>query len=555
MAKETTIKKRRIAHKDNLSLKNIYIGQVDTTIELDINNKEIKNDFYYSYFIRNEGEVNSFLNGSKCFVYGQKGAGKTAFLRFIGEKLERDEESQKKFDLYLFSKDFPRAIYDDITEFTARKNDINPEDFHYRLNPFRDIDYENLWTFIILKKLNEHLVSGKCLKAKDDIYLERFNSLLKSAEIGSVLDRFARLLPRIHSGSARISKDPSVEMKLEFDGSKDDFVKFAEYIGNLKEVFKDISFVSGTYYMMFDEIDPRVGSGKAFDLDCILIRDLIITIYNLNRTQNKRERRLFICAAIRTEILREVNRLGKEVHKYLEALGVAMNWGEIGKRDVDHPLIRMICKKIIYSEKKFGIFGHQDEEKYDYIWKKYFRKANREALSPNELLRVSWMKPRDIVRRLNECKNIDGDSRVFTKSLLDRSFTTYSHQSWRDVQDQLSGSVGPDTVSALETVLSRFIRQFNINDLERRIDLIGAGHKKVKLLQQNFGILELLELLYFHGVIGILTSKNYTEYFFEGNTSPDFFGRICIHPGLIRKFNSKSITKKESGEDDLFSSL
>ncbi|MQQ10271.1 hypothetical protein GFB49_17525 [Epibacterium sp. SM1979] len=543
-----------MAQGDKLSLKNMYLGEVDTTIELDISGREARSDFYNSYYVRSDAEVASFLDGRKCFVYGQKGAGKTAFLRYIGERLRRDTQMGRDFDLYLFSKDFPKAIYEDLTEFTAKKRKIDPDDFQHRLNPFRDIDYEDLWTFILLQKLSEQVKENGGLKVVHDVHFKRFLQLLDLVESGSVFDRFARLLPKVRKGSLSLAESPSVVVDLEFDGSSSDVAKFSDYVSELRDEYSKLTFSAGSYHLMFDEIDPRVGSGKAFDLDCILIRDLILTIYNLNRSHSSSVRRVFFSAAIRSEILREVNRLGKEVHKYLETLGIHMNWGELGRRDVDHPLIKMVCKKIIHSEKKLGIYGHQDDENYREIWKKYFQKTQGEVLSPNEILRLTWMKPRDVVRYLNACRDLDGDAKVFDKSLLDRSLGPYSFGSWRDIQAQLSGSVGAEVVSALESVFSRFHRKFNIDELQHRIDSIAAMSEKGQALKELFKPLDVLELLYFHGIVGVPSGGSRADFYFEGHTSPDFFEGIQLHDGLAAKFKLKKIRKSGEHTRDLFES-
>ena len=84
-------RKTKINVTNNLSIGEIYIGEIDTTIELRMEGISASNDFFNSYYVKDEKDIENFLAGKKCFVYGQKGAGKTAFLRYVGEKLKKEK--------------------------------------------------------------------------------------------------------------------------------------------------------------------------------------------------------------------------------------------------------------------------------------------------------------------------------------------------------------------------------------------------------------------------------------------------------------------------------
>lgn len=521
---------------DNLSIRQIYVGEIDTTIELDIGGPASANDFYNSYYIRNQDELEEFLSGKKFFVYGQKGAGKTAFLRFAGETLRRRRDMTASYNLYRFAQDFPDQAHRDITEFVRKKRSaagVGEEE----INIFRDIDYEDFWTFIILERVQKFLQHDGKSMVLDDHALASFRSLITSIDKGTVQDRILRLVPRLQKGKAELSINPKLEVDFEFNKDHDDLEKFSKYVNELKKRFFEITWSSGFINFMFDEIDPRVGSGKLFELDCILIRDLIITIYKLNTGGRGGERRAVFSAAIRSELLQSVERLGKEVQKYLSQLGIHMNWGEYGKLDETHPLVRMLCKKIVYSEKRAGLYVHAAENEDDdaRVWRKYFRRSLTEELSVTELFRITWLKPRDTVRLLNICKTIEGNAKYFSSSLFDRSKTMYANESWQEIQAQLVTSLSPDAISALDLVLTRFFDEFTLWDLQHRIDELSLVSTKVSELKEKHKVGDLIEVMYLNGILGNKDGRIH-RFYFRGDNHPQITSGFVVHPGLRKRF-------------------
>ena len=129
-----------------LSIKDIYVGEEDTTRELEIGDSKVAAQFYNSYFLRNDTDYKDFVSGNKFFVYGYKGAGKTAFLRYVGESFNRDKEYTRdpsfarKWDLFRYSQDFPQKMHADISEFLKRNRKLDVDLEENDLNIFRDYD-------------------------------------------------------------------------------------------------------------------------------------------------------------------------------------------------------------------------------------------------------------------------------------------------------------------------------------------------------------------------------------------------------------------------------
>lgn len=535
---------------EKLSIKNVYVGSLDTTMELDVGGPSSIAQFVGSYYIKNQNDLDKFIAGEKFYVYGQKGAGKTAFLRYAGEMVRRRKDLSGTYILYRFAKDFPDQAHRDITEYVHRKRKKEHNSDNTHINIFRDLDYEDFWTYIILDRVNDFLSSSLASYVQKDKNFEKFQKKLKDIDKGTIMDRISRLVPRAKQGTFTISNNPSLSGNFEWGESSDHFNKFSEYVSSLKEAFADLNWSSGYVNFMFDEIDPRVGSGKSFQLDCILIRDLIVTIYNLNNLASRGERRIVFSAAVRSEVLQSVERLGKEIHKILGQLGIHMTWGEYGRLDINHPLIKMICRKIHYSEMVNGIGSDDGEDVSTRLWKKYFRKNKQEELSPKYLLDQTWLKPRDIVRMLQTCQEIDGNSRVFSESLLARSGMRYANDSWKDIVSQLTSFISPDSIDALDTVFSGYREKFTLKDIEHQIKLMASMSTSVMQLKEEINAGDLIKQLYIHGVILVQDGSRHRAYF-KGHEVLNINSAFHIHPALLARFTTADEPSQSVDQFDL----
>lgn len=531
----------------NLAIKQIYVGEIDTTIELRMGGRAAANDFYHSYYVRDEDDVADFISGQKCFVYGQKGAGKTAFLRFIGEKLKRESEIENHTIMYSFREDFPDQAHREITEFAIQLRSEHGKKVGRDLNIFRDLDYEDFWTYIILHSVDKYLQSdGRRLVADNDA-LKSFRSLLSNIDKGSIQERILRLVPRFTNIKAQISATPNVSTDIGFGSGDKEFTNFSDHVQKMRDQFFKLTWLSGRVYIMFDEIDPRVGSGKAFDLDCILIRDLVSVIYRLNAKNAGCERRVLFSAAIRSEVLKSVDKLGKEIHKNLSQLGIHMNWGHYGQLNTDHPLVSMLCKKIIYTEQREGLHTPLGANPNETIWNKYFRNSLHDSIEVKDVFRLTWLKPRDIIRLINVCKNIDGSAKFIGNSIIQRSRTVYSNESWSEIQSQLNTSLDPTAIEALDMVLTRFFDEFTVWDLSKRIDELATLNTKAEILKGQRKPGDLLEIMYTYGIVGNKIGKIH-RFYYRGDETAQMSEPFVLHAGLWKKF---SIQRRSRSVEDM----
>jgi len=87
-----------------LKLKDLYLGNIDAKNELINKSTDQINLFKDSFLIPENIIIDDFLNLKKYFIYGLKGTGKTALLRYLA--LKANEKSETCSTFILFKSDF-----------------------------------------------------------------------------------------------------------------------------------------------------------------------------------------------------------------------------------------------------------------------------------------------------------------------------------------------------------------------------------------------------------------------------------------------------------------
>lgn len=525
---------RNRAHSDRLKIKDMYFGSIDATDELDVASDTGKNDFYETFFVVSGLKIEKFLNGESFFIYGPKGTGKTSLLRFLMEKVKRDKISNNDAELFRFSDEFPQDIYND-----ARKAFLEDKDLENKGKSiiYRDLDYEDVWTYIILLRIAAAIESSKSPLFINNEDLEKFLRYMRSISGREKAKKLYRFLPNISKGKVKIGLNPTAELDLNFGDQKNDEVDFHIYTSNAISLYEKCTPLRGNpFYLLFDELDPRAGSGVLFELDCILIRDLVVSIRKINTIFNHDQKSVYIVAAIRSEVLDKVKPLGKELYKRLEHFGFCMSWGDMGKIDIDHPLIKMACKKILFSEIKNGIQQNYSGAPERAIWNKYFKTTTRKQLDPGYILSISWFRPRDVVRMLRICSQIDGGSDVFTESLISKSHKRYSRESWSEISSHMIMSMDPHVMDIVDSSLTRFQKEFSLDQYDTRLKEIANIVPHGQELTKRYRPAEIVHKLYKAGALGNIAGGR-IRFVFRGDPEPDLRSNFIFHRGLMPHFS------------------
>lgn len=515
------------AFENRLKLKQLYFGTVDANDELETGGQDSVEDFYRTFQIPEGLDLEEFRRGQLFLVYGLKGTGKTSFLRYLGERLKR--EAHADHELFSFTEDFPKEIYDDARQAYdgPEAGELSPSKMYLKL------DYEAVWTYIILKRIAE-LTADHALFVENDslaLYLDHMGAIPKE-DLDSTVFVY---LPNIEKGVVRLApsrrKDPGMTY-LRGDGGA---VSFGAFVKRAVELYAALTPTKRRFYLLFDEIEPRVASGRLFEMDSVLVRDLVIVLRRLNVVHSAETKSVLLAAAIRSEVLDHVNKLGKELHKHVEQFGFCMNWGDQGPSDIHHPLIRMVCEKIAYSERRAGVQMVPETNVEEYVWPRYFRSNRFEQLDPKVLLDQTWYRPRDLVRLLRIVRDMSGGEEAIREAQLSQARKRYADASWKEMGAQLTIAFDRTELNGLQATLTAFKAEFSLQEFEQRLGVLGAKHSDVQKLARHDPS-DILTVLYRCGVVGNISGSG-RRYSFRVDPDPDMLGRFCVHRGLLARFS------------------
>lgn len=527
---KTPIRAKPEDKRHRLPLSKIYYGSIDVNFELDSASDEDLDLFYETYFTPPGLSISDFLSGKKYLVHGFKGTGKTCLLRFLEQKIIRDEYSDTEPELFRFRTDFPDLIYNDVRRAFHNNADFTSSE---RSRIYRDLSYEDVWIYTLLKQVSHRInIRHERIFEQND-QLEEFLNFSSSLSVKTEQRNIYRFLPGISNGTVNVKGSESIS--------------FGQYVRSLLSLFGKLTPIKGAQlYFLLDEIEPRTGS-TFFELDCILIRDLVGAINRLNSTPRRGQKGVLFIAAVRSEVLDRAQLLGDHIVKVMEHYGVSVNWGDLGAINVSHPLVKMICNKIAASEKRFGQLSAEFGQSEEDIWPRYFRKNKREVLEPRYLLDKTWHRPRDIVRLLDACKSTDANADQITESLLSKSENRYSNLAWQfDISQHLLLSIDPFSIDGLVEGLTGIEQEISISEFEARLQRLKQTSTSVERLLTRYSHNSIINSLYDAGVFGTRSKATGTRFVFRGNTDPDMTGKLIIHPGLRKRFSTLKSGRRKS---------
>lgn len=120
-----------------MKLKELNLGSIDAKNELLTDTPEERERFISAFVVPPSLDINKHISGSRYFVTGLKGTGKTALLRYISIRIEENTQTGTHFILFKsqlnedMRKDFARAGRESTVETNT--------------NDFPSDDYESVW--------------------------------------------------------------------------------------------------------------------------------------------------------------------------------------------------------------------------------------------------------------------------------------------------------------------------------------------------------------------------------------------------------------------------
>ena len=507
-----------------LQLKDLFVGKTDAKNELTENTDSERGRFIDSFLIPENINIDDFANGKRYFVTGLKGTGKTALLRYLALSVEKENNSDTAF--ILFKTDFTE---EDKAAFSKAANTfitIKNEDSDH------DEDFVNVWQWFLhrhivrLSKQNAHYYF------EDDSNWEKYSKCVSAPKLGNEESGLMRLLPKLKKGNVEIEGDfellkGKLGLEFEWDNESGKQVKFSSIVRQADELFKKLKPKETKLFIFLDELELTVGKTRQFQKDIKLIRDIIIAVNNLNILSRKLNFPLYFITAIRSEVLTAVQAAGKEINKPIIDFGITLKWQQSGGAIKDHPLIKIINKKIQSTEKTLGFSTISNEEE---IWQKYFPAQVWNISAQEYILHRTWYRPRDIVRLLNIAQQQFPNETQFSHSVFDSINKEYSTQSWIEHAEELRSSYSGAEIEGIRKLLTAIKCPFNYGQISHASQEKRKLYSDVDILLQKHKLGDVLSHLYKVGIIGNTGAK--IRYAFRGDDELVIDNNMKIHDPL-----------------------
>lgn len=520
--------------ESTIKLRDFFIGKIDAKNELIDNTEDSRNKFIDSYLIPENIITDDFYSGRRYYITGLKGTGKTALLRYISLSVENLYSANTSFILFKseFTEDDKKTFSRAVNTSIALKND----------DLENDDDYVNIWHWF----LHRHLI--KAIKNKTSCYFikdqnwEKYEKCVTAPKLGDEQSGVTHLFPKLKKGNVELEGEFEVlkgKIGLEFEwenkGSKQ--VKFSNIVKQANELFKKLNPCNGKIFIFVDELELTLGKQKQYQKDIRLIRDLVVAINDFNNLSRRLQFPVHIVTAIRSEVLTSIQSSGKEINKLISDFGVILNWHQALGSTKDHPLIKIINKKIQTSEQ---LFNGKPTENQEELWGKYFPGQLMGKTAQEFILHQTWYRPRDIVRLLGIAQQQYPNEGRFSSQIFDSIRKEYSTQSWVEHTEELRTKYTENEIDGIQRLLYGIKCPFNLHEISVTSDKKREHYTQVDSLLKHHRLGDILSLLYKVGIIGNTGQK--VRYSFRGDDELIIEKNMKVHDPL---WNYLSIESKE----------
>ena len=161
-----------------------------------------------------------------------------------------------------------------------------------------------------------------------------------------------------------------------------------------------------------------------------------------------------------------VFKTGLEINKTIHDFGVTISWEQKGGNIRNHPLLKMLEKRIHFSETKLGLEPSPD------IWETYFIPyvGNSRKEVQNYILDQTWYKPRDIIRLFTVIQRINGNKNIIDQECFDTSRKPYAEESWTEFEEFLTVKYSDKEVEGIKKSLTGIQLPFSVSDFQHHLN-------------------------------------------------------------------------------------
>jgi DNA polymerase III delta prime subunit len=512
-----------------IQLKDILFGQIDAKNEVFQQDRLGVDVFKNSFQVPPGINIDDLIKGSKFFISGQKGCGKTALLLHLNSTF-KDMGADITFLL------FKSGISEQERQQIAKGSDYQLVEQDGKFSTA--YDYELNWIWYIYRNILRKITKGSVLKGWDVA-----ESLRKLMGVDNELDSTslshfnskqinANAKVGINAGpfTAEIGADVELIHSREAENTATAIIEIVE------RYFDKISVnPRNRKILIFDELELFWNRKDQRERDLFLIRDLIKSVARANRIIGKNTGSVLVIAAIRSEVLIEVNRVGPEVSRDVDDCGVKINWN-VRADALSQPILRIVEAKIVNSEIS------ENEIPSSHPWDVYFPNKIFNRKTQNYLLDISMFKPRNIVSLLNLARDIEPEANVFSSNAFEEAQAEFSKKTWREIEEELLGEYSVEEVKSIKSILSAFQSKFDFANIEERVIKLYQIDSRLKPFLLRERLVLLIESLYRVGALGndfeIQTSGRSSHRYrwaFRENSEPALDKQFVVHESIRKE--------------------
>ncbi|WP_153464250.1 P-loop ATPase, Sll1717 family [Sediminibacillus terrae] len=521
-----------------LQLSDLYLGNIDAKHELLSNTEDERIRFKDSFFMPENIILNDYFDGRKFFVTGLKGTGKTALLRYMAINVENELNAQTSFVLFKSDikeqdrKDFSKAARTVVANNNSEKMDTT------------DNDYEDVWRWFIHRQIVEVIESRNLTIFENDKNWKRYSTCIKAPKLGDEESGIKKLFPKLKRGNVELNAGldgVSGTLGLEFDWEDNNQTKvsFSSLVKQADNLFERLVSSNEKLFIFLDELELTLGVTKQYIRDKKLIRDLIIAINDFNIKCRKKRYNIYIISAIRSEVLTAVESSGKEINKIISDFGTPIVWHQSGGNISNHPILQIILKRILASEK---IHDLNLDDSYEAIWNRYFPTKIQNEETPRYILHLTWYRPRDVIRLLNLAQKQHPKATKFTHQVFDDVRKHYSTESWVELSEELRAIYNEREISGIKRMIYGIKNPFTFNNIRKHAESIREMYSEVDVLLERHKIGEILSYAYRVGLLGNTGEK--VRFAHRGDDEILLEKTIMIHRALWASLSIEHNTQK-----------
>jgi hypothetical protein len=468
-----------------LPLKRLRFGALDARYEIITRDRNHIEHFRESFLSPSGISIEEFMRGIRFFVYGTKGAGKTAFLRYLKLKAEEDQCLTK------------------FTSFSVAISDQGREkiflDAGIRIYEQKDVEPTgsavNMWVIFIFRQIAD-LIEDNKVAFTSNHQTRLFCEMLKRFHKEESKSMLTWLSNAIKTGKYKL-KAKYFEANLTGKAAESE----QEYAVDLvvRQGFNLLRSLSWEglkrIYIFFDELNLSFGNRDQHRRDAILIRDLILAIDQLNNFFIEQEKPIFVLAAARSEVLNALNIPTEEIRRVLTDRGRELRWFGLTGGD-RWPILDLVTKKIQASEKL------ANSEPSDDVFVNYFQRGIFGMSPQSFIVELTWCNPRDLVLLLGNAAEKAGNEPRFGERVLIGVLDQFSEAAWSDKADELNVEYAMVEIHSIKKILLNFNRYFKADQFEKEAVRKGGLDQNVRTLIAKRRVTKVLEDLYRVGIIG-----------------------------------------------------